>query len=47
VSVESERAPLLTQNGVACAVRDGKLRVAFHLYNSVDDVDRAIEIMTA
>lgn len=32
--------------GVRAAVRDGRLRAAFHLYNTEDDVDRALDALT-
>lgn len=30
---------------IACAGRDGRLRLAFHLYTTTDDVDRAVEVL--
>ncbi len=30
---------------IACAGRDGRLRLAFHLYTTADDVDRAVEVL--
>ncbi len=32
---------------VACAGRDGRLRLAFHLYNDESDVDRALDVLLA
>ena len=37
----------LTRNGVACTIRRGMLRFAFHLYNNTDDVDRVLELVRA
>jgi cysteine desulfurase/selenocysteine lyase len=34
----------LTEHGVQLSVRQGMLRMAFHLYNSEDDVSRALEL---
>ena len=35
----------LAGSGVMAAVRNGRLRTAWHLYNSDDDVDRALEVL--
>ncbi|HEU4676062.1 MAG TPA: aminotransferase class V-fold PLP-dependent enzyme [Motilibacteraceae bacterium] len=35
-------AERLTEAGVRAAVRAGKVRLAFHLWNTIDDVDRAL-----
>ncbi|MFI8998380.1 aminotransferase class V-fold PLP-dependent enzyme [Streptomyces sp. NPDC053542] len=35
----------LAEAGVVAAVRAGKLRVGFHLYNTPDDVDRLLELL--
>ncbi|TJZ51149.1 aminotransferase class V-fold PLP-dependent enzyme [Streptomyces piniterrae] len=35
----------LAEAGVRVSVRDGQLRVAFHLYNSTDDVDRLLGLL--
>lgn len=35
----------LAEAGIAAAVRDGRLRVAFHLYNTEADVDRLLEVL--
>lgn len=36
----------LTEAGVRISVRGGLLRAAFHLYNSTDDVDRLLALLT-
>lgn len=35
----------LTAAGVVCASRGGQARVSFHLYNTEDDVDRAVRVL--
>ncbi|MGH7506032.1 MAG: aminotransferase class V-fold PLP-dependent enzyme, partial [Longimicrobiales bacterium] len=35
----------LQRAGVQCALREGVLRFAPHLYNGVDDVERVIEVL--
>jgi selenocysteine lyase/cysteine desulfurase len=35
----------LAGSGIMAAVRDGRLRTAWHLYNTDDDVDRALETL--
>ena len=35
----------LTSAGIRCAGRAGKVRLSFHLYNTVDDVDSALEVL--
>ena len=37
----------LTEAGVRCAVRAGKARLAFHLYNDDSDLDRAVDALTS
>ncbi|MEU9983986.1 aminotransferase class V-fold PLP-dependent enzyme [Streptomyces sp. NPDC050856] len=37
----------LLEAGVVTAARAGNLRVAFHLYNSVADVDRALDVLSS
>jgi selenocysteine lyase/cysteine desulfurase len=32
---------------VRTAVRAGRVRASFHLYNTTDDVDRAVKALTA
>ena len=34
----------LTENGVRLSVRQGMLRMAFHLYNTEDDMGRVLEL---
>ncbi|MFD5751673.1 aminotransferase class V-fold PLP-dependent enzyme [Streptomyces sp. NPDC127033] len=41
----AHRHPGLQQARVAVAVRAGSLRTAFHLYNTTEDVDRALEAL--
>lgn len=38
-------AERLAEAGIAAAVRDGRLRVAFHLYNTDADVDHLLEVL--
>ncbi|GAB3683208.1 aminotransferase class V-fold PLP-dependent enzyme [Saccharopolyspora tripterygii] len=46
VSVTSPDAvEKLTAAGVACASRGGSARVSFHLYNTADDVERAVRAL--
>ena len=35
-------AERLAAAGVRCATRAGRVRLSFHLYNTEDDVDRAL-----
>ncbi|WP_017543151.1 aminotransferase class V-fold PLP-dependent enzyme [Nocardiopsis prasina] len=39
-------AERLGEAGIAAAVRDGRLRVGFHLYNTDEDVDRLVSALT-
>ncbi|MGH3665063.1 MAG: hypothetical protein ACRDU8_03035 [Egibacteraceae bacterium] len=41
VAVDESAATRLDAAGVAGTTRDGRLRLAFHLYNTDDDVDAA------
>jgi selenocysteine lyase/cysteine desulfurase len=41
------RVPDLARAGVVASDRAGHLRVAFHLYNSAGDADRALEVLAA
>lgn len=43
VEVGENAAAQLADAGVAAAVRGGRLRCAFHLYSTVEDVERAVE----
>lgn len=46
VSVDREgAAERLARAGVRASVRDGRVRLGFHLYNNVVDVDRALEAL--
>ncbi|SFQ05246.1 Selenocysteine lyase/Cysteine desulfurase [Amycolatopsis arida] len=46
VAVEADRAAeRLAAAGVRASVRNGRARVGFHLYNTTDDVDRALEAL--
>ncbi|MFK0295890.1 aminotransferase class V-fold PLP-dependent enzyme [Streptomyces sp. NPDC090442] len=42
----ADAEPRLARAGVRVSVRGGLLRAAFHLYNSTDDVARALELLT-
>ena len=48
VSVETpdDIATRLSAAGIAAAVRAGRLRLSFHLYNTVDDVEAALRALT-
>ena len=41
VSVETSKGQALTDAGVSVAVRAGRVRLSFHLYNRTDDADLA------
>jgi cysteine desulfurase / selenocysteine lyase len=36
----------LSANGILCSNREGMLRFSFHIYNTVDDLERVIGIIT-
>ena len=40
-----DAGPRLTAAGIRMALRAGRLRAAFHVYNTEDDVDRALEAL--
>jgi selenocysteine lyase/cysteine desulfurase len=42
-----DAAARLTAAGIRTAVRDGRVRASFHLYTTVEDVDRAVAALTA
>ncbi|WP_405163565.1 aminotransferase class V-fold PLP-dependent enzyme [Nocardia sp. NBC_01499] len=42
-----DAAPRLEQADVITSARNGGLRFSFHLYNAVEDVDRALEVLAA
>ncbi|MDT0331826.1 aminotransferase class V-fold PLP-dependent enzyme [Nocardiopsis lambiniae] len=37
----------VTAEGIVVAARDGRLRAAFHLYNTEEDVDRLVKVLTS
>jgi selenocysteine lyase/cysteine desulfurase len=39
-------AARLETAGIVAAVRGGRLRVSWHVYNTVDDVDRVLDVLT-
>ena len=41
-----EAAARLERAGIRAAVRGGRVRTSWHLYNTADDVDRALEALT-
>ena len=47
VAVETDRGPALTDVGITASVRAGKVRMAFHLYNTSADVAAAATALTA
>lgn len=42
---EAER--VLTEAGIRCAVRAGNIRLAPHVYNTVEEIDRVIEVIAS
>ena len=46
LAVDDEAAGRLGAAGVACAVRDGRTRLGFHVSTSTADVDRAVEALS-
>lgn len=47
VAVETDAGPALRDAGLSVAVRAGRVRLSFHLYNTEDDVERAAGILLA
>jgi selenocysteine lyase/cysteine desulfurase len=45
--VTADAAELLTRAGIRAAVRAGAVRVGFHLYNTDDDLDRLLSVISA
>jgi selenocysteine lyase/cysteine desulfurase len=45
--VAADAAEALARAGITAAVRAGRLRVSFHLYNTADEVVRAAEVLNA
>ncbi len=45
VSIDTPHGAALAEAGVAAATRAGKVRLSFHLYNTMADVDLAAEIL--
>ncbi|MFG1798152.1 aminotransferase class V-fold PLP-dependent enzyme [Nocardia sp. NPDC049149] len=45
LSGAGDAAGRLEQAGVMTSARNGGLRISFHLYNDIDDVDRALEVL--
>jgi selenocysteine lyase/cysteine desulfurase len=46
VPVEPDVVDRLEKARVVAAMRNGRLRLAFHIYNTVEDVDRALDLLT-
>jgi selenocysteine lyase/cysteine desulfurase len=47
VSVDRpDAAALLDEAGIVAAVRGGRLRASWHVYNTEDDVDRVLDVLT-
>ncbi len=44
VSIPGERGPALRAAGINASERDGVTRVSFHLYNTMADVERVVEV---
>jgi selenocysteine lyase/cysteine desulfurase len=47
VTIPMDRTDQLRERGIAAAVRAGSVRVGFHLYNSVADVDALVAVAAA
>lgn len=47
VTVESGAEQALARHRIAAAMRDGRLRLSFHLYNDMSDVDAALEAVAS
>ncbi|GAA3732790.1 aminotransferase class V-fold PLP-dependent enzyme [Salinactinospora qingdaonensis] len=45
LDVDPQRAARLTEGGVVAAMRDGRLRLSFHVCNDEADVDRALNLL--
>ena len=45
VSVTAPHGAALSENGIAAAVRDGRVRLSFYLYNTTIDVERAADVI--
>lgn len=43
IEMHEQCAASLRQRGLRTSIRDGRLRLSFHLYNTLDDVHRAVE----
>lgn len=46
LSVPEGTAERLAEAGISAAIRDGRLRVGFHLYNTEDDVDQLVKALS-
>lgn len=47
VAVETPAGPALREAGIVAAMRAGRVRLSFHLYNTDEDADRAAEVVLA
>jgi len=47
LSTDTDVEALLTRTGIAASIRDGRLRLAFHINNDHEDVDRAAEALAS
>jgi selenocysteine lyase/cysteine desulfurase len=47
VSLDTPHGTTLADAGISAAVRAGKVRLSFHLYNTMDDVELAASILSA
>jgi selenocysteine lyase/cysteine desulfurase len=47
LSTDTDVEALLARTGIAASIRDGRLRLAFHINNDHEDVDRAAEALAS
>lgn len=47
LAIDDETAQRLREAEIVAASRNGRLRLSFHLHNTLDDVDRVAEVLTA
>lgn len=47
LAVTGDVSRRVAEAGIATSTRDGRLRVSFHLYNTEEDADRIVKVLTA